>query len=668
VTLPPLIRNDVRSKLTSVKSLGSFSVANDAIIEGKSKEDLWSCGTTTLMAGILAEVDGDAGEWALVCVSVGDCKAFVWNEKYERCVDVTAGNRRNLRDARDPGGRLGPYLEGDLPDLRNLASYFWPLSPKDVLLAVSDGVHDNFDPESLGLTPADVANSLVEPEYDSTLPRHFFKPLYVLTIVSIFPDVRQQALKAGETWDGLNAAQLERIKWTYGLRSMRALLKAQPDHSVASLCDALVDHSVVTTNPSRSFMEANPNLPEPGDHKAYPGKMDHTTCVALSAGYLIPKEKLSKPKIGLSRKKDGLVSNAAMGTGVGSGIVDGISEGKKSKSKKEKGVPPTPDTSDKSRPKIEDLKEEAMNNHAHDSDDDDRAAYATISTGKIKSRPGGLIATQARLPGPFEALASKALSDIPKHPITGYATDYLTLLTGPAQQGDTEIKCGSYASAWSTSTYPTVTAMDGKKQRLADPNTNHFVVEMTPNRQTFALSSGCSWGQQAYDASLKAISTFLDAITAFHFEIDNLPKAALALVKSFDTTHAAVVASAVESIDAGTALLLGGLTMKIAEGKWGVLVSTIGNLKCFVWSQEAKTVRDITKNNSSINRADSGGRLGPFRSGQPDTRNFATLYTEVDEGDIVILMSPGAYHNLDPELLGQTVQDIGLTEGSCHFT
>jgi hypothetical protein len=157
-----------------IDGIGSFSVANDAIIEGKKKDELWSCGTTTLMAGILAEVDGDAGEWALVTVSVGDCKAFVWSEKFERCVDVTAGNRRNLRDARDPGGRLGPYLEGDLPDLRNLASYFWPLSSKDVLLAVSDGVHDNFDPESLGLTPADIAKVLVEPEFECTLCSLFY--------------------------------------------------------------------------------------------------------------------------------------------------------------------------------------------------------------------------------------------------------------------------------------------------------------------------------------------------------------------------------------------------------------------------------------------------------------------------------------------------------------
>lgn len=50
--------------------------------------------------------------------------------------DITEGNRQNLTDARDPGGRLGPYLESE-PDLRNLHLYYHIAEPGDLILLVS---------------------------------------------------------------------------------------------------------------------------------------------------------------------------------------------------------------------------------------------------------------------------------------------------------------------------------------------------------------------------------------------------------------------------------------------------------------------------------------------------------------------------------------------------
>jgi hypothetical protein len=51
-------------------------------------------------------------QWAFVCASVGDCKAFCWTPSSGKLQDITVGNRTNLTDASDPGGRIGPYLQG----------------------------------------------------------------------------------------------------------------------------------------------------------------------------------------------------------------------------------------------------------------------------------------------------------------------------------------------------------------------------------------------------------------------------------------------------------------------------------------------------------------------------------------------------------------------------
>lgn len=68
-------------------------------------------------------------------------RAYHWSCKTREVVDITQGNRTNLTDVSDPGGRIGPYLNGGTPDLRNLDLYLQPCAVGDVILCVSDGVH-----------------------------------------------------------------------------------------------------------------------------------------------------------------------------------------------------------------------------------------------------------------------------------------------------------------------------------------------------------------------------------------------------------------------------------------------------------------------------------------------------------------------------------------------
>ena len=42
------------------------------------------------------------------------------------------------------GGRLGPYLDPGLPDLRNFVVKSFECNSNDTIIVVSDGVDDNF--------------------------------------------------------------------------------------------------------------------------------------------------------------------------------------------------------------------------------------------------------------------------------------------------------------------------------------------------------------------------------------------------------------------------------------------------------------------------------------------------------------------------------------------
>jgi hypothetical protein len=194
-----------------------------------------------------------------VCVSLGDCKAFHYSQRLRTFTDITEGNRQNLTDARDPGGRLGPYIEAN-PDLRNLHLYYHFAEPDDIIFLMSDGVHDNLDPQQLGIPP---------------------------------PETKSIRAATWEEAEKLDPDKVEafknnfRKKWLEDTFTKYLLELPQSDDKkleVKTIIDVLLQHSVNITKTSREFMEQNPKSKLPPDFKMYPGKLDHATCVCLSVG------------------------------------------------------------------------------------------------------------------------------------------------------------------------------------------------------------------------------------------------------------------------------------------------------------------------------------------------------------------------------------------------
>lgn len=158
--------------------------------------------------------------------------------------DITTGNR--ISDAKMTGGHLGPVSRSEpneaslTPDLGNFTIHVTPCSKGDMLVLVSDGVHDNLDPETLNLDP-------VQAGLDYT------------------------------TWAEIPLDEKIRAKDIY-----RADIIAQHVDNTRSPSEIAVNMlkwvRKVTEN-KRLFMESNPGKEEPAE---LPGKMDHTTVVVFS--------------------------------------------------------------------------------------------------------------------------------------------------------------------------------------------------------------------------------------------------------------------------------------------------------------------------------------------------------------------------------------------------
>eukprot|EP01094_Clydonella_sp_ATCC50884_P011330 TRINITY_DN21127_c0_g1_i1.p1 TRINITY_DN21127_c0_g1~~TRINITY_DN21127_c0_g1_i1.p1 ORF type:complete len:754 (+),score=257.55 TRINITY_DN21127_c0_g1_i1:278-2539(+) len=256
--------------IDSVRTLGkmllkAFMGAHKKIIE--PKEDVWDAGTTTLLGGALVRLAPSEGSrrkpWAFVCASVGDCKAFVYRHKEECFDEITKGNRSNLIDASDCGGRLGPYKNDGDPDLRNLSLYYTDLQRDDIVVIVSDGVHDNLDPQILGVDPKDVGLSIAS-----------------------WTDAHDDAATEEEVEDTKRTFMLDLLSriTSLALRDSEKSGSGKKKLTPNLITQALIRHARAITNSVRTYMEDHPSMKQPKDYQNFPGKMDHTSCLSFRVG------------------------------------------------------------------------------------------------------------------------------------------------------------------------------------------------------------------------------------------------------------------------------------------------------------------------------------------------------------------------------------------------
>ncbi|CDZ81386.1 hypothetical protein BN1013_01922 [Candidatus Rubidus massiliensis] len=124
-------------------------------------------GPLTTHIGITATQD-ENGNVKGVITSVGDMKVFIKKANGD-VVDLTKGNRGG-EDPRDPGGQLGgPDLHN--ADYRNLRVIPFTASKGDVLLPMSDGIHDNLNGDQEALIKQLLENKTPQ-EYAQTLIDH----------------------------------------------------------------------------------------------------------------------------------------------------------------------------------------------------------------------------------------------------------------------------------------------------------------------------------------------------------------------------------------------------------------------------------------------------------------------------------------------------------------
>eukprot|EP00727_Mastigamoeba_balamuthi_P011148 m51a1_g6656 hypothetical protein (613) ;mRNA; f:146103-148921 len=234
---------DLAKLLLNGLAMAHYRIAEDSSVDAPCA---YTKGTTTLLGGAFAEVRG-GGRFAYVVCTIGDCKAYRVSCKTRDVQELSPGCRAASEDATDCGGRIG----AGAPDLRNLALFHGHCDEGDMVLLVTDGVHDNFDPQMLGKTPREAAVSV---GYTSAAP----------------------------TWPEVDSLSRERIKREHAQMMLKRVLQGAA--TPRAVCQAVHAYCRQTTRAGREWMELHTNSRIPADYERYPGKMDHCTSLCFVVG------------------------------------------------------------------------------------------------------------------------------------------------------------------------------------------------------------------------------------------------------------------------------------------------------------------------------------------------------------------------------------------------
>jgi hypothetical protein len=132
-----------------------------------------------------------------------------------------------------------------------LKLYYAECLEGDIVFAVSDGVHDNFDPQQLGKLPRDL--ELNCPSWE---------------------DAEKQL-----------PIETEAAKNNFRTKLMEQLIsKGGKRIRAKSVSRKLLAYCTKVTEAGRQWMIENPTKKLPPDYVQYPGKMDHATVAALQVG------------------------------------------------------------------------------------------------------------------------------------------------------------------------------------------------------------------------------------------------------------------------------------------------------------------------------------------------------------------------------------------------
>eukprot|EP01125_Pyxidicula_operculata_P003767 TRINITY_DN1506_c2_g1_i4.p1 TRINITY_DN1506_c2_g1~~TRINITY_DN1506_c2_g1_i4.p1 ORF type:complete len:585 (-),score=172.32 TRINITY_DN1506_c2_g1_i4:151-1746(-) len=394
---------------------------------------------------------------------------------------------------------------------------------------------------------------------------------------------------------------------------MEEVLSTAKNTGTHDFTRAIMSHVVDTVNDKIIFMEKNPMLPEPEDYKAYPGKMDHASCICIYVD-----------------------DYQTVGYGPGTSLAVRKKEGKGSK-------------------KLFSFTDMITSSISSSGLSNSGSGSATTTTTTTNSKESNI----------FRKRSLEILENLKDTSFCRF--DPVNSLKLKSPNESKLVSHGEDVACWAISTYPNI-GNDNDVKRLLDPITEFYNLSLYPHRHVCVLTGGCKYGSKAQNASTIACTSASKFLEKKQIKISTAKQAANYLLKSIAAAHSAILQECDNFAYDNEVVIFCGMACRLpdletsSKSSWLFVCANLGNNRAFYWSNRNQKLTEITSGLS--NQSNPGGRIGAvFADGSPDLSNLKVFYQscEDDEKDIIIIVSPVIYQNFDAQYLGLQPKDIGVT-------
>ncbi|ELP86079.1 hypothetical protein EIN_327260 [Entamoeba invadens IP1] len=108
---------------------------------------LFDLGLTTITLSVVAKTQ--TGHYHELLISIGDCRTFLYSPRTHHTLPLSGRFHKSFENMKNSYGAIGPSISFH-PNLKKAELKNITVEPNDMLIIMTDGFHDNFDPQFTG--------------------------------------------------------------------------------------------------------------------------------------------------------------------------------------------------------------------------------------------------------------------------------------------------------------------------------------------------------------------------------------------------------------------------------------------------------------------------------------------------------------------------------------
>ncbi|EDR26054.1 hypothetical protein EDI_024420 [Entamoeba dispar SAW760] len=243
----------------------------------------------------------------------------------------------------------------------------------------------------------------------------------------------------------------------------------------------------------------------------------------------------------------------------------------------------------------------------------------------------------------FDSVFSSQIKSLPKNKIMNIGVIVRNII----QSTNVPYKISTIDECCSMSTVSYYAIING--QKTGEPICDRIGLKLFENSAVYVVADGCGWGTASCKAAEIAIDSVFSTMNCLT-KCENVRDVGELELKAVKEANEAILRSDSSLLNIGTTTLLIIAIVPLETGSYNGIYCSIGDCSAYNYNSESQEVNLLCgKILSKIGETrNCGGKLGSTENYIPGVVDGVLGKIELKENDIIMVMTDGIHHNLNP--------------------